>query len=326
MSTDQLATAPAASLASGVLSALAGGDGAQIAAQLNMTPDDLHEAAYVYQAAGVAALEQRAEREWLQVRIQFADWNAAEELGAGVLLPRLDQLEQTGAITGWWFLRKYPFWRIRVRGVGPCTPAQSVAPVLDELAAAGHIQPWQPTIYEPEVAAFGGGVGVNAAHSLFCADSRGVLEYVSHPTPGLGRREMSMLLCAAMMRAAGLDSFECGDVFDRVTRLRPRLTAEAAPKIEKLAADVGRLLRVPVSADSALFAPGAPAHQTRPWLNAFEAAGRTLGEAAASGTLERGLRAILTHIVIFHWNRLGLSATQQSILARAATLASLPRN
>ncbi|WP_034268373.1 thiopeptide-type bacteriocin biosynthesis protein [Actinospica robiniae] len=326
MPTDQLTTAPTACLADGVLSVLAGGDFAQIAAQFNMTPEELDEAVCVYQAAGVAALEQRAEREWFQVRIQFVDWNAAEKIGAGVLLPQLDRLEQTGAITGWWFLRKYPCWRIRVLGIGPCTPAQSVAPVLDELAAAGHIQPWQPTIYEPEVAAFGGDVGVNAAHSLFFADSRGVLEYVSHPAPGLGPREMSMLLCAAMMRVAGLDSFECGDVFDRVTRLRPRLTAEAAPKIEKLAADVGRLLRVPVSADSALFAPGGPAHQARPWLYAFEAAGRTFGEAAASGTLERGLRAILTHIVIFHWNRLGLSATQQRILARAATLATLPRS
>lgn len=326
MSTDQLATAPAASLANGVLSALAGGDIAQIAAQLNMTPDDVDEAVCVYKAAGVAALERRAEHEWFQVRIRFADWNAAKEICAGVLLPRLDRLEQTGAITGWWFLRKHPCWRIRVRGVSPCTPAQSVAPVLDELAAAGHIWPWQPTIYEPEVAAFGGNVGVNAVHGLFCADSRSVLEYITHPTPGLGRRELSILLCAAMMRAAGLDPFECGDVFDRVTRLRPRLTAEAAPKIEKLAADVGRLLRVPVSADSVLFAPGGPAHQARPWLNAFEAAGRTLGEAAASGTLERGLRAILTHILIFHWNRLGLSATQQSILARAATLANLPRS
>jgi hypothetical protein len=38
------------------------------------------------------------------------------------------------------------------------------------------------------------------------------------------------------------------------------------------------------------------------------------------------LRAILTHVVIFHWNRFGLSATSQGILARAATTALLPRS
>jgi hypothetical protein len=43
-----------------------------------------------------------------------------------------------------------------------------------------------------------------------------------------------------------------------------------------------------------------------------------LGDAASDGTLERGLRDILAHHVIFHWNRLGLTAASQSIVARAA--------
>jgi hypothetical protein len=38
------------------------------------------------------------------------------------------------------------------------------------------------------------------------------------------------------------------------------------------------------------------------------------------------VRAVLAHVLIFHWNRLGLSAAAQGILARAATAATLPRS
>ncbi|ABW14727.1 hypothetical protein Franean1_5369 [Parafrankia sp. EAN1pec] len=48
--------------------------------------------------------------------------------------------------------------------------------------------------------------------------------------------------------------------------------------------------------------------------------------AAAQTHLGRGLRAILTHVLIFHWNRLGLSATSQAVLAHAAAAALLPRD
>jgi len=57
------------------------------------------------------------------------------------------------------------------------------------------------------------------------------------------------------------------------------------------------------------------------WAAAFEHAGTTLAGAARDGTLTRGLRAILAHHVIFHWNRIGLTSRTQGILATAATQA-----
>jgi thiopeptide-type bacteriocin biosynthesis protein len=326
MSADQLATTPTYHVAIGVLAALAGGAVPQIAAQIGLAPEELDDAIRVYQAAGYSALERRAEREWYQVRIKFRDWKAAEELGARELRPRLDHLEESGAIGGWWFLRKYPCWRVRVRGTASGTPASAVTRVLNELLNAGFVELWWPSIYEPEIAAFGGGLGMNAAHELFCADSRGVLEYALCAAPGLGRRELSILLCGAMMRAAGLDWFECGDVFDRVTRLRPPPATADAAQIEKLAVSVHTLLSISARPDTALFAPRGPAEHAQPWLSAFEKAGRILGEAATSGALERGVRVIFTHVLICHWNRLGLSATTQGILSRAATLAILPQS
>ncbi|WP_405087564.1 thiopeptide-type bacteriocin biosynthesis protein [Microbispora sp. NBC_01389] len=309
-------------VASAVLAVLTGVDLETTAADTGIELADLHDALQAYQAAGLAALEQHAEKQWYQVRVQFPDWNTAEVVAATWLGPRLDQLEANGAATGWWFLRKHPCWRLRLRTADTATVDQ----ILDELTAARVLSRWWPSVHEPETTAFGGSTGMHAVHELFCADSRGVLDYARHDAPGLGRRELSLLLINALLRAAGLDGFERGDVFDRVAHLRPAPPDTDAERIDALAGNARTLLAVPAQPGSPLFAPDGPASFAAPWLAAFTAAGRRLGEAAAQGRLDRGLRAILTHVLIFHWNRLGLSATTQAILARAASTALLPRS
>jgi len=194
---------------------------AQVAAQIGIEPEDLDEAIQVYAAAGYAALERRAERDWYQIRVQFPEWAAAESVAAGALGLRLDQLLGTGDLTGWWFLRKHPCWRLRLRGPAAAEPGVAIVPLLDDLVAAGAIRRWWSTVYEPEVAAFGGPHATQIVHELFCADTHGVLEYLRQPVPGLGRRELSMLLCNVLMRSCNLEWYERGDVFDRVARLRP---------------------------------------------------------------------------------------------------------
>jgi thiopeptide-type bacteriocin biosynthesis protein len=197
--------------------------------------------------------------------------------------------------------------------------------VLGELTSSGAIARWWPTVYEPETAAFGGPTGMETAHDLFCADTRGVLDYLRREAPGLGRRELSILLLSGLLRTSGLDLFECGDVFDRVARLRPAPADADAARIERLATKVRVLLSISDLPHSELFTAGGPVAYAAPWLAAFQTAGRQLRDAAARGRLERGVRAVLTHMLIFHWNRFGLSAASQGILARAATTALLPR-
>jgi thiopeptide-type bacteriocin biosynthesis protein len=326
MSADHLTTAgrtiAPAEFAAGVLAVLAGTDSDTIAADHGLDPNDLEDAVRTYQAGGLAALEQRAERTWYQVRVRFADWSAAETVGAAMLGPALDWLHGEGAAAGWWFLRKHPCWRLRVRDADTA----AVNRALDELTGTGVIARWWPSVYEPETAAFGGPAGMDTVHDLFCADSAGVLDYVRQEAPGLGRRELSILLLSGLMRAAGLDTFECGDVFDRVSRLRPVPTDVDTARTGTLVDNLRVLLSIPGLADSELFTPGGPVADAGPWLTALCAAGERLGHDAGRGHLDRGLRALLTHVVIFHWNRFGLSATSQGILARAATTALLPRS
>ncbi|MEV4515593.1 thiopeptide-type bacteriocin biosynthesis protein [Dactylosporangium sp. NPDC049525] len=298
-----------------VLRVLAGVPLDAVAADTGVDPADLADAVDTYQAAGTAALQQHADGCWYQVRVEFTDWNTAEHLVAAHLGPQLD------AIGGWWFLRKHPCWRLRF--VAPDVAA--VNDVLDELVTDGAATRWRPSIYEPETAAFGGPTGMRAVHDLFVGDSRGVLDYLRRPSPALGRRELSLLLLGAFLHAADLDWFERGDTFAKVAQMRPTADTDEH-RIAALADDVRGLLAVAPDADNTLFGPEGAAPFAAPWHAAHITAGRQLATAATAGTLHRGLRAVASHIVIFHWNRLGLPATTQSILARAAHEAFLPRS
>ncbi|QSB14160.1 thiopeptide-type bacteriocin biosynthesis protein [Natronosporangium hydrolyticum] len=319
MPTDQLIPALPDDLARGVLAVLAGSDPSTTAADLGITSDDLTDAVQLYQAAGLAALEQRAEHEWYDLRLRFPDWHTAEAAAANRLAPALDQLLQEGETAGWWFLRKHPFWRLRLHHAD----TTAVARLLEQLTRQGILTGWHQTIYEPETAAFGGPAAIDAVHALSCADSRGLLNYVRQPSPALGRREMSMLLFTAFQHAAGLDWFEQGDVFDRVARLRPTPTGSDDQRVETLSADLSSILTANANAHTPLFAPGGPAAFASRWRTAFIQTGHMLGEAAARGRLDRGLRAVIAQIAIFHWNRLGLPARTQGILAHSAATALL---
>lgn len=281
---------------------------------------DLADAVETYRAGGRAALHRRAEQAWFQALITPTEWATAEATFAAHVAPRLDQLDAGRA--AWWFLRKHPHWRLRAR----TSDHDQVAAVLDDLVTAGTISRWRRSIYEPEAAAFGSDMAMAVVHELFCADSRGVLTYARQSDSQLGRRELSLLLIRALQQHAGLDWFEAGDVFDRVTHLRPAPANADAGRVAALATKVQPLLAVATHADLPLFTPTGPVAYAAPWLAAFIRAGRDLGDAAVANRLDRGLRAVLAQIVIFHWNRLGLTAHAQGILAHAAKAAILPRS
>ncbi|RAY15420.1 hypothetical protein DPM19_12060 [Actinomadura craniellae] len=327
MLADHLTEATPAQLAASVLSVLAGTPPEAAAAGHGLRPEELAEAVQAYLAAGYAALERRTEQRWHQVLVEFPAWEQAETIAAARLGPRLDDLHHHGTISGWWFLRKHPCWRLRLRSPGPDpdTGEGAVTEALTELTDLGVIAGWRRSIYEPEHAAFGGPTATTTVHDLFCADSRGVLDYARARSPRIGRREMSIMLVHALLHGAGLDWFESGDVFHRVAQLRPAGPGSARPEaMDALAGKVRTLVHAAENTDP-IFGPSGPAAFAATWRDAFRTAGKQLGTAAADGRLDRGLRALLTHVVIFHWNRLGLSATTQGVLARAATAAFLPR-
>ncbi|OHV58751.1 methyltransferase, FxLD system [Pseudofrankia sp. BMG5.36] len=252
---------------------------------------------------------------WQQIQIEFADRVTAQDVAVRDLLPVLIQAEAAGQLRDWWFVRKRP-WRLRFRA-----PESSVVPLpalLDDLAERGRIISWARGVYEPEERAFGGPEAMDRAHLLFHADSLGILKQAArHDATALGRREAAALLCSAMMRAAGLDWYEQGDVWGQVADLRPG-HRHALPTGR--AGETERAMRRLMTADTrTLTHPGGPLATMSLWSGAFQQAGSDLAMLGRVGALTRGLRAVLTHHVIFHANRAGLPAPE---LATLATLAS----
>lgn len=195
------------------------------------------------------------------------------------------------------FLRKDAGVRLRAR--------QPAADLLDQLVADRVITGWTGGIYEPEALAFGGPEGMDVAHDVFCADSPAALAETGAP----GARERGVMLLSAMIRAAGLDPFEAGDVYARWAALRPPVTAPKEHALEQAASAMRRLM----NADAAL-RPDAEAG----WVErvaAFEDAGRRLHRLAADGRLIRGIRGVLAHHAIFAFNRAGVPADVQAATA-----------
>jgi thiopeptide-type bacteriocin biosynthesis protein len=317
-------TATPTEVADGVLAVLAGAPRDKIAIELGIATAELTDAIETYQQAGHTALETLAtNRDWFQVHVEFPEWTAAENTMITELGPRLQGLQDAGVIRAWWFIRKAPCWRLRLYRSHEAALADvtsTAGAVLDALAANGLISGWRQTVYEPETVAFGGRQAMDVAHDLFCADSNNILRYLGQQEPAFGRRELSVLLCTALFRAAGQEWFECGDIWHRVAQLRPSSPDVPAERLAELAETLHSLLARDARPTGTLFGAGPLAFAAH-WAAAFHNAGQTLAEAATDGTLTQGTRAILRYHVIFHWNRLGLSATTQSLLARAAAAA-----
>ncbi|MFE4059374.1 thiopeptide-type bacteriocin biosynthesis protein [Streptomyces sp. NPDC059096] len=305
-----------------VLEVLAGADSNTAAARAGLETADLDAAVTVYQQAGQHALAQQfGPPAWRQVYIQFTAWDKAEQAAADHIAPILDLAQQDRMITGWWFIRKHPCWRIRLLLPAPGTQLPpTLADTLDELAADGRIRRWWPGVYEPESAAFGGDTSMAIAHTLFHADSRAIL---TTPHGDLGRRELSLLLCATLMRAAGLEWYEQGDVWHRVAKERPLPSDVPAVKIHAMAGSLRLLLLADTSPTGPMLQSDRTLKPAADWVQAFRHAGKDLGSAARDGTLDRGLREVISYFVIFHWNRIGLPARAQSVLAHAARTAIL---
>ncbi|MGI9001493.1 MAG: thiopeptide-type bacteriocin biosynthesis protein [Pseudonocardia sp.] len=263
---------------------------------------------------------------WSQVAIRFDDYTTAEHTAVAHLAPMMTNAEAAELIDSWSFVRKAPCWRLRYLSHQHQAAQDAHTLVhrsLDTLRATGHIAQWVETIYEPEMHAFGGTDAMNIAHHLFHQDSRHILDYLgtaradttSHRDK---RRELSILLCTTLMRGAGQDWYEQGDIWARVADNRP-LPPETSPdRVRGIELSMRRLMTVDAAPTSTLTSQGGQLDYFADWADAFDTAGAAIGDLGRDGTLRRGLRAVLTHHVIFHWNRLGLPYETQSALAHAS--------
>ncbi|WP_329343792.1 thiopeptide-type bacteriocin biosynthesis protein [Streptomyces sp. NBC_01352] len=250
---------------------------------------------------------------WCQANVVFPDWDHAEAVALAQLAPLLRAAEDEGALTAWFLVRKRPCWRVRYL---PAADAQDrLGQGLDALITDGYISGWTEIIYEPEVHAFGGTASMASAHRLFHRDSRSLIDHLQGDA-GRHRRETSLMLCSLLMRSAGLDWYEQGDVWARACAHRGLPPSTGSDSRERLHAAVHRLISVN---GEDLMGTGGPLAHLAGWARAYTDAGRELAHLTDSGQLHRGLRDVLAHHVLFAWNRIGLPHAMQAALTAAAT-------
>ncbi|MEU6234466.1 methyltransferase, FxLD system [Kitasatospora sp. NPDC047058] len=249
---------------------------------------------------------------WIQHDLTAADPDTVEQVAAHHLAPVLAFAQDDGQLDGWWYMRKHGL-RLRYRATGPVA---LVTALLDNLAEEGIVERWSPALYEPETAAFGGPEAMDVAHRLFHADSRHLLARAALPgTPALGRTESVVVLVSAMLRAAGLDWYEQGDVWAKFALQRDTPDPVGPGRARDLTRAAQHLMRLDTRA---LAHEGQPLAGQGGWIDAFEKAGQDLARLNREGRLTRGLRAVLAHHLIFHANRAGLPLDHQSALAARA--------
>lgn len=254
---------------------------------------------------------------WRQFNVAFTNWAIAEQTAVAHLAPLMAEAETEGLVVAWFFIRKAPCWRLRYLPGRDAPQADAyLSHRLEDLKSRRHIDDVRHVIYEPESHAFGGPQAMQIAHELFHRDSRHILAHATYPTPALGRRETAILLSAVLMRAAGLDWYEQGDVWVKVAEHRPSEAVMSPERKDELSQAMHHLVTADIQA--MCDAEGAPLATYRPWVSAFEDAGQALADLAAQGRLLRGLRAVLAHHVIFHANRAGLPSSDQSAIAALA--------
>jgi thiopeptide-type bacteriocin biosynthesis protein len=118
-----------------------------------------------------------------------------------------------------------------------------------------------------------------------------------------------------MLRAAGLDWYEQGDVWARVAAHRPPSPDAELNSKDRLHTAVRRLITVD---PQYVMQPGGALAGAEAWAAAYTGAGSDLARLNQTGQLHRGIRDVLAHHVIFAWNRLGLSYSAQAALTTAA--------
>ncbi|MFB9443128.1 methyltransferase, FxLD system [Dactylosporangium vinaceum] len=254
---------------------------------------------------------------WRQLNLTFDTWQTAERTAAAQLGPLLHSAEHDDVLGQWWFVRKGPAWRLRLRPV-PSTDTSRVADLIQRLtdvAAVTGLRAWAEVIYEPEAHRFGGAAGMDLAHTLFHADSRHLLQYLAGADRDHRidhRRELSLVLATRLMRAAAQDWYEQGDIWRAVADHRAAASDDAGEPVPAQLAAVRQLILAISDTDTS------PLHAAPGWPTAFEQAGIALAGLSERGGLTRGIRAILTDHVLFLFNRHGVAAPDQQTLASAA--------
>jgi len=284
-----------------------------------LTCGRLNAATFVEQAGAIIyqlMLRNSDEECWLYFRIAVQSRQQANHLVAHRIAPMMEELRSGYPILDWWWLNKSDVCgsalRLRINtGDARIDSGDEIEKRLCDLGC--HVS---RLLYEPELCLFGGPAGLKLAHAHFCFESEFLARWMRHGDES-GRalpEGLSLAMILRTLRAAGLDVFECWDVFDRLCHKRPHSGSANVPAGIQIM--VHKIMDAGPHRVFKLY-DAEKARMLQEYGERLDSFGQNLTRAYMAGHLECGLREFLTPLVLFHWNRAGFSPVLQAVLSWA---------
>ncbi len=264
----------------------------------------------------------RGQARWMQVNVALHRHESSVLASARALFRQLSMVladwKPGEGIDRFFFVRKPPDVRLRflLGDKGETLPAK-LESILSALMRDGFVDDYFPSVYEPETFQFGGREGTDLVHGYFEADSRAWIELDLLAAQGRRTIPTGDLVLGVM-----------NDLFSRTLSCNSEVW-DAWCNLESL---VHSSREIPPTAMEALpidsiyrRALGPEARIIRDYIRANQEISAGLQELWREGKLRCGLRALLPFIAMFHFNRHGLDAAGQAVLAEAMTRAWNPK-
>lgn len=296
---------------------------ASLSADAAATSPTFRAARDTFVRTGLAALAAAADG-WVQHGLAMVDDGEHRRRLYGELAGLVRELLAAGSAENAFFLHKPPGMRLRVQPA-PRQRAAVAAALGDALArwrSSGLLTGVEHGRYEPEAVLFGGPESMSFVHALFTVDSLAWLEYHGAPAAAVAASPpwlVSFALLRSLLDGLGVLGWEDLGVWDAVRDdAGRRLPPESPARGEN--AELGAGLR-DVWSRSDRIAPllhpdvgaivadhvDAVREGARRW-----GAGYFAREDAALGP-----RAGAARFIVFHWNRAGLPALEQALVAES---------
>lgn len=254
---------------------------------------------------------------WLQISVAVRDSRVFDRKVMASLHGFATAALDDGSISNFFFMHKPPGLRIRFETDDRTMIRESAAPFLNALARLPAVSGVSESHYEPETQLFGGHCAMDHVHRLFTIDALmwSAIHAQRRTLDTFERWQLSFVWLRTLFEALGITGWEDLGVWAYLVTCAGRALPGRAPDPE-LAAQICAAWDIGTETAASALAARPDLARHLPILGVLAVAAdqwrRGCFDVARSSI---GPRQAAAYVTIFHWNRAGLPAFQQNLIA-----------